>query len=279
MKAHSKLKIPELIQPENLGKYRPESIGTIIATIKKDGTLPGTARLRLLEGSAVAVKGRLGDFYDLTEAAGTLHFESTPSIKEIPIKIAIVDDSLEETNETFFVKLETEDPNARIVGPSTVTVTLEDNDAGAFSRNGTNHIRSGWTYPGRGNLSIQISGPNGTNASPEARWRFPWDTIWRTSNEPVLALPAGKYPIDWRAVVGQRPPELTSVDVMAGIPTDQAVVYRVGLTNLGLLRLGLDPTSGTAWRIAGITNMPALRHNESWPVSLGSHLIEVRRTY
>lgn len=250
----------------------PESVGTVKVTVTKSGTGSGTVRLRLQESTAKAVKGRIGDFFDLAEADATLHFENNESVKEV--LIAIADDLLEEPVEDFSVTLEAADWDTIILGSPSQTISLLDNDTGAFSRNGTNYIRPDWSVPGRGSLSVQISGPGGEVASPEARWRFPWDANWRTNTELVLDLPAGVYPIEWRPVVGQRPPLVISVQVKADVATDQAASYRVGATNMGIASVSLDPIDGTAWRIAGNNNSPWLKNNDTWPASPGRHLIE-----
>jgi hypothetical protein len=91
---------------------------TITATLNTSSPLTATVNFATSDGTAIAP----GDY---TSASGTLTF--TPGITTAAFTVPIVDDSLDENNETINLALSS--PNGAALGaPNTAVLTIADND-------------------------------------------------------------------------------------------------------------------------------------------------------
>ena len=119
---------PGTIQFAVSGISFSEAIGsaTITVTRSSDGNGPATAHYSTRNATAMGDYGSGPANYDYNGANGTVTFAQDEYTKTITIPI--VDDALNEDNETFFIDLTSDGSGTSVGSPSTITVTILDND-------------------------------------------------------------------------------------------------------------------------------------------------------
>ena len=112
---------PDRLHFAQAGLMVEEDAGMVMVTVRREGEADGEVKInyRTADGSAV------GDS-DYAPTSGTLTF--APGETEKSFTIDLVDDTDEEENETLIISLENVVGTAEIDEPSTLTVTIRDND-------------------------------------------------------------------------------------------------------------------------------------------------------
>lgn len=104
----------------------PEALTPLIITVNRTNGVTGAATVNWAINAGTATAG-----VDYSAVGGVLSFADGDSFKTI--SIAILDDSLVEGNETFTLTLANPTGGTTIIGPTTVTVTIEDDEFGPGS--------------------------------------------------------------------------------------------------------------------------------------------------
>ena len=104
----------------------PEALTPLLITVNRTNGVTGAATVNWSITPGTAVSG-----VDYSAVGGVLSFADGDSSKTI--SIAILDDSLVEGNETFTLTLANPTGGTTIIGPTTVTVTIEDDEFGPGS--------------------------------------------------------------------------------------------------------------------------------------------------
>ena len=98
-----------------------ESGGTAVVTVNRVGVTNGTITVDYATSNGTAIAGQ-----DYTATSGTLTFLNGETTKTFPVPI--INDTMNEPNETFNVSLSNPTGGALLLVPSTATVTIADND-------------------------------------------------------------------------------------------------------------------------------------------------------
>ena len=114
----------------------PEALSPLVITVNRTNGVTGAATVNWSVTPATATAG-----VDYSAVGGVLSFADGDSFKTITI--AILDDSLVEGNETFTLTLANPTGGTTIIGPATVTVTIEDDEFGPGSLDPTFSIGAG----------------------------------------------------------------------------------------------------------------------------------------
>ena len=104
----------------------PEALTPLVVTINRTNGVTGAATVNWSINAGTATAG-----VDYSAVGGVLSFADGDSSKTI--SIAILDDALVEGNETFTLTLANPTGGTTIIGPTTVTVTIEDDEFGPGS--------------------------------------------------------------------------------------------------------------------------------------------------
>jgi hypothetical protein len=135
----------------------PESIGTAPMTVQRLGGTDGAVTVDYAVTGGTATAGS-----DYQTVSGTLTWADGDG-DDKPIQIPIIDDNVEESAETVVVTLSNPTGGAGLAGPSTATLTIDDNDAlpnpGALTFTSANYrIREN-----RGTASLIVQRTGGTD--------------------------------------------------------------------------------------------------------------------
>jgi hypothetical protein len=101
----------------------PESVGTAPLTVQRLGGTDGAVTVDYAVTGGTATAGS-----DYQTVSGTLTWADGDGDNK-PIQVPIIDDNLEESAETVVVTLSNPTGGAGLAGPSTATLTIDDNDA------------------------------------------------------------------------------------------------------------------------------------------------------
>ena len=104
----------------------PEALTPLVVTINRTNGVTGAATVNWSINAGTATAG-----VDYSAVGGVLSFADGDSSKSITI--AILDDAVVEGNETFTLTLANPTGGTTIIGPTTVTVTIEDDEFGPGS--------------------------------------------------------------------------------------------------------------------------------------------------
>lgn len=98
-----------------------EGNGSVVVTVERAGSTSGTASVDYATINATAIAGA-----DYTNTNGTLTFG--PGVTTRTFSVPILNDSDQESNETFTVTIDNVTGNASLLAPRTAVVTIIDND-------------------------------------------------------------------------------------------------------------------------------------------------------
>lgn len=245
-----------------------ESQGYVTVVVNKIGSSPGSVWLSTEPRSAQPVVNGSGDYYATNIL---ISFKAGESTKYASIQI--VDDRIQESREKFIVKL-TPTGRSGLVGSGTQTIEIVD----------------GTALPGDSLMDylpppFRVEGTNGLRVfidpgSAGGRWRFLWETEWRTNGSMVQPLAAGNYGVQFQPIPGFATiePVLLKVEE-GGITTYTQQALATGTPRKGSLQvrfMGQLP-EGAGWNFQGETTVHSADNLEAEVRREGDYTIEFRR--